>query len=163
MLLDTKSSVSATCAVHTYPFSTRIVDLRTTSVVKCVHALLYSLLSTDAIYQMHLGYHELRNMLSKFKEDREKRKMPPPSSVPSSVPSGRASSPLTPGGPPRSGGDRDYRGSRDEYRDRDRGGFERHGSSRYEYVLSCVEQAASDFRRRERRRERSRSPGRRRY
>jgi hypothetical protein len=91
--------------------------------------------------KMHLGYHELRNMLSKFKEEREKRKMAPPSSVPSgAVPSS---------GPPRSG---DYRPSRggDEYRDRgdrDRG-YDR-PSSRY------------DDRRRDR--ERSRSPGRRRF
>jgi hypothetical protein len=73
---------------------------------------------------MHLGYHELRNMLSKFKEEREKRKMGPPSSVPSG---GTPSS-----GPPRSAGD--YRSSRggDDYRDRgDRERFDR-GSSRYE-------------------------------
>jgi len=95
--------------------------------------------------KMHLGYHELRNMLSKFKEEREKRKMAPPSSIPSGG-SGAASA----SGPPRSGGD--YRSSRggDDYRergDRDRG-YERQ-SSRF------------DDRRRDR--ERSRSPGRRRY
>ncbi|KAI0818632.1 hypothetical protein BC629DRAFT_1463274 [Irpex lacteus] len=61
--------------------------------------------------KMHLGYHELRNMLSKFKEEREKRKN------------------AAPGG----GGDRDYR-SREEPRERDRG-YERHGSARYEYVF----------------------------
>lgn len=79
---------------------------------------------------MHLGYHELRNMLSKFKEEREKRKMAPPSSTPSgAVPSS---------GPPRSG---DYRSSRggEEYRDRDRDrGYDR-ASSRYECVLiMCI-------------------------
>lgn len=67
-----------------------------------------------------MGYHELRNMLIKFKEDRDKRKMGPPSSVPSG--DGAAA----PGGPPRG----DYRSSRDEYRERDRGygdrGFSRH-------------------------------------
>ena len=71
--------------------------------------------------KMHLGYHELRNMLVKFKEDRDKRKMGPPSSMPSGGPPS--------GGPPR-GGDRDYRSSRDEYRERDRGYGDRH--SRYE-------------------------------
>lgn len=79
---------------------------------------------------MHLGYHELRNMLQKFREEREKRKMaPPPASAPSGAPGG---------GPARSGSERgaDYRSSRgDDYRDRDRGGYDRHGSSsRYEYV-----------------------------
>lgn len=66
---------------------------------------------------MHLGYHELRNMLAKFKEEREKRKL---------------TTTATPGSgsgsvPPR---DRDYK-ARDDYRERDRG-YERHGSSRYE-------------------------------
>ncbi|KZP12612.1 LUC7-domain-containing protein [Athelia psychrophila] len=94
--------------------------------------------------KMHLGYHELRNMLQKFREEREQRKMAPPSAP---TPSG------PPGGPPaRSGGERggDYRSSRgDDYRDRDRGAYDRHGSSsRYD----------SD---RRRDRERSRSPGRR--
>lgn len=69
---------------------------------------------------MHLGYHELRNMLSKFKEERDKRKMGPPSSIPSGAAGG---APSAPGGPPARGGDR-------EFRDRDRG-YERH-SSRYE-------------------------------
>ena len=65
-------------------------------------------------------------MLSKFKEEREKRKMAPPSSAPSG------------GGPPssgpRSGGDhRSFRGGED-YRDRDRDrGYDRQ-SSRYELV-----------------------------
>ncbi|KIY43583.1 putative U1 snRNP protein [Fistulina hepatica ATCC 64428] len=69
--------------------------------------------------KMHLGYHELRNMLQKFKEDREKRKnVPPPNAS-------------TPTAPSRSTGDRDHRSSRDDYRDRDRG-YERHSSSRYE-------------------------------
>ncbi|KAG1782628.1 hypothetical protein EV702DRAFT_960564 [Suillus placidus] len=90
--------------------------------------------------KMHLGYHELRNMLGKFREEREKRKMPPPSSAP---PSGAA------GGAGKPGGDRggDHRSSRDD-RERERG-YDRHASSRY------------DDRRRDR--DRSRSPGRRRY
>ncbi|KAI0807350.1 putative U1 snRNP protein [Fomes fomentarius] len=67
--------------------------------------------------KMHLGYHELRNMLIKFKEDRDKRKMGPPSTTPSG-------GPAEPGAPPR-GGDRDFRSSRDDYRERDRG-YDRH-------------------------------------
>jgi hypothetical protein len=77
---------------------------------------------------MHLGYHELRNMLNKFREEREKRKMAPPSSAPSSL-SGTAVLPSGP--PPRSGSD--YRARGDEYRERgerDRG-YDR-SSSRYE-------------------------------
>lgn len=83
---------------------------------------------------MHLGYHELRNMLNKFREEREKRKMAPPSSIPSS---GTA---VPPSGPPSRSGS-DYRASRggDEYRERgerDRG-YDR-SSSRYELVFtSC--------------------------
>ncbi len=69
------------------------------------------------IAQMHLGYHELRNMLIKFKEERDKRKMGPPSTTPSG-------GPAEPGAPPR-GGDRDFRSSRDDYRERDRG-YDRH-------------------------------------
>lgn len=76
---------------------------------------------------MHLGYHELRNMLTKFREEREKRKtqaVPPP--APSSV-----------GGSTGRGGE--HRSSRDDHRDRDRdrdrGYSERHSSSRYEYVV----------------------------
>lgn len=89
--------------------------------------------------KMHLGYHELRNMLGKFREEREKRKMPPPSSAPPSGAGGGAGKP---------GGDRggDHRSSRDD-RERERG-YDRH-ASRY------------DDRRRDR--DRSRSPGRRRY
>jgi len=84
--------------------------------------------------KMHLGYHELRNMLTKFREEREKRKTqaaPPP--APSS------------GGSTGRGGD--HRSSRDDHRDRDRdrGYSERHSSSRYD----------------DRRRDRSRSPRRR--
>ena len=82
---------------------------------------------------MHLGYHELRNMLSKFKEEREKRKMPPPSGTPTSATAPGGVPPPAAGGPPPRGGERDYRSSRDDYRDRDRG-YERHGSSRYECV-----------------------------
>ena len=70
--------------------------------------------------KMHLGYHELRNMLQKFKEEREKRKTTAP-----------ASSAAPGGGRP---GDRDYRSSKDEYRDRDRDrGYDRdRHSSRHE-------------------------------
>jgi len=87
--------------------------------------------------KMHLGYHELRNMLQKFKEEREKSKnAPQPTQTMSSGPDGSG------GGPPgRYGSDRDHRSSRDDYRERDRG---YHGS-RYD----------------DRRRERSRSPKRR--
>lgn len=86
--------------------------------------------------QMHLGYHELRNMLSKFKEEREKRK---------ASGGGTTGAPTAPGGPTapssaigRGGGD--YRtSSRDDYRDRDRdrdrGSYDRHASSRYEYAM----------------------------
>jgi len=86
--------------------------------------------------KMHLGYHELRNMLQKFKEEREKAKNAPP-------PQGMSSGSDGPGGGPpgRYGPDRDHRSSRDDYRERDRG---YHGS-RYD----------------DRRRERSRSPKRR--
>ena len=81
---------------------------------------------------MHLGYHELRNMLNKFREEREKRKAgPPAAAAPASM--------VAPGAPARSGGERggDYRSSRDDYRERERDrdrGYDRH-SSRYEYVL----------------------------
>ncbi|KAJ8078978.1 splicing factor [Marasmius tenuissimus] len=81
--------------------------------------------------KMHLGYHELRNMLAKFKEDREKRKTGGGAgSSGNATGSSNNAAPPTPGG--RSGGD--YR-SRDEYRDRDRErdrGYDRHSSSRYE-------------------------------
>ncbi|KAF8478407.1 LUC7-domain-containing protein [Russula ochroleuca] len=90
--------------------------------------------------KMHLGYHELRNMLMKFREEREKRKAqaaPPP--VASSSGGGVA------------GRGSEHRSSRDDHRDRerdrdrDRGYSERHSSSRYD----------------DRRRDRSRSPRRR--
>ncbi|KAL0946671.1 hypothetical protein HGRIS_012860 [Hohenbuehelia grisea] len=93
--------------------------------------------------KMHLGYHELRNMLDKFKEEREKRKMGPPGSLPPSSGLNDSGS-----GAPR-GGDRpsEHRSSRDDHRDRDRDrGYDRH-SSRYD----------------DRRRDRSRSPRGRRY
>ncbi|KAH9071158.1 small nuclear ribonucleoprotein [Lactarius deliciosus] len=87
--------------------------------------------------KMHLGYHELRNMLTKFREEREKRKTqaaPPPA-------------PSSGGGSTGRGGE--HRSSRDDHRDRDRerdrGYSERHSSSRYD----------------DRRRDRSRSPRRR--
>jgi len=95
--------------------------------------------------KMHLGYHELRNMLGKFREEREKTKQAAPSSAPAAAASTASS------GPPRERGG-DYRPSRggDEHRDRDRErdrGYDRHSSSR-----------SYDDRRRDR--ERSRSPGR---
>jgi len=87
--------------------------------------------------KMHLGYHELRNMLTKFREERDKRKAqaaPPP--VPSSgSATGRSSEHRS---------SRDDHRDRDRERDRDRGYSERH-SSRYD----------------DRRRDRSRSPRRR--
>lgn len=77
---------------------------------------------------MHLGYHELRNLLQKFKEERDARKAsgPPPSSATSGLPPSSGARP----------GERDYRSSRDDYRDRDRDrGYDREKySSRYEYV-----------------------------
>jgi len=90
--------------------------------------------------KMHLGYHELRNMLAKFKEEREKRKMGPPGSAPTGV--------VPPSAGPRSGSEhRSSRGGED-YRDRDRDrGYDRQ-TSRYD-----------NERRRDR--ERSRSPRRR--
>jgi hypothetical protein len=84
---------------------------------------------------MHLGYHELRNMLSKFREEREKRKLAPPPSAPAGPPG------APPGPPVRGAAAPDYRSSRDDYRDRDRDrdrGYERHSSSRYEYVFSVL-------------------------
>ncbi|TCD64539.1 splicing factor [Steccherinum ochraceum] len=60
--------------------------------------------------KMHLGYHELRNMLSKFKEDRENRKMQPPS------------------GPPGASRTADPRARGDDFRDRDRDRYQ----SRYD-------------------------------
>lgn len=79
---------------------------------------------------MHLGYHELRNMLVKFKEERENRKMAPPTSLPSGAPAAASGGipPALGGAPPR--GDRDFRSSRDDFRERDRG-YDRHGP-RYE-------------------------------
>ena len=70
--------------------------------------------------KMHLGYHELRNMLQKFKEEREKRKTTAPAS---------SAAPGSGGG---RSGDRDYRSSKDEYRDRDRGYDRDRHSSRHE-------------------------------
>ncbi|KAF7363615.1 putative U1 snRNP protein [Mycena sanguinolenta] len=95
--------------------------------------------------KMHLGYHELRNMLGKFREEREKAKNAPPSSAPAAVSSTSSS------GAARESRSGDYRPSRggEDHRDRDRErdrGYDRHSSSRY------------DDRRRDR--ERSRSPGR---
>ena len=81
---------------------------------------------------MHLGYHELRNMLGKFREERERRKMAPPSSVPS----GLSGTSVPPSGPPSRSSDYRARGG-DEYRERgerDRG-YDR-SSSRYELVFS---------------------------
>ncbi|KAJ7775065.1 LUC7-domain-containing protein [Mycena metata] len=84
--------------------------------------------------KMHLGYHELRNMLSKFREERDKAKNAPPSSAPPAATAVAGSSSSSSGAP------RDYRPSRSgEDRDRDR------------------ERDRGD---RRRDRERSRSPGR---
>ncbi|KAJ7047012.1 small nuclear ribonucleoprotein [Mycena alexandri] len=99
--------------------------------------------------KMHLGYHELRNMLSKFREERDKAKNAPPSSAPPAAAAVAGSSSSSSGAPRERAGD--YRPSRSgEDRDRDRErdrGYDRHSSSsRY------------DDRRRDR--ERSRSPGR---
>ncbi|KAG8217866.1 hypothetical protein J3R82DRAFT_6032 [Butyriboletus roseoflavus] len=78
--------------------------------------------------KMHLGYHELRNMLSKFREDREKRKMGPPSSA---APSGGPGSGSARTGSERGGEHRASRDDRDRERERERP-YERHSSSRYE-------------------------------
>jgi len=91
--------------------------------------------------KMHLGYHELRNMLTKFREDREMRKAQgaPAAPAPGSGGVGGRGSEHR---PPRD----DHRDKeRDRDRDRDRGYSERHSSSRYD----------------DRRRDRSRSPRRR--
>jgi hypothetical protein len=80
---------------------------------------------------MHLGYHELRNMLSKFREEREKAKLAPPSSAPAAAASASSGPPRERGGdyrPSRGGGGEDHRD-----RERDRG-YDRHSSSRYELV-----------------------------
>ncbi|KAF7304977.1 hypothetical protein MKEN_01212400 [Mycena kentingensis (nom. inval.)] len=67
--------------------------------------------------EMHLGYHELRNMLQAFKAEREKAKAsaPPASAAPASSNS--------------TGRERGSEYRRDEHRDR---GYDRHSSSRYE-------------------------------
>jgi hypothetical protein len=84
--------------------------------------------------KMHLGYHELRNMLKKFREEREQRKL----AVPTGAPSGASMGSSRP-----AGDTREHRSRADDHRDRDRG-YERH--ARYD---------SSD------RRHRSRSPRRR--
>ncbi|KAJ7709697.1 hypothetical protein B0H17DRAFT_1124244 [Mycena rosella] len=107
--------------------------------------------------KMHLGYHELRNMLSKFREEREKAKLAPPSSSPATAASASAGPPRERGGdyrPSRGGEDRD----RDRERDRADRGYDRHSSSRYELVPHSWIDARLTDRRRDR--ERSRSPGR---
>ena len=77
---------------------------------------------------MHLGYHELRNMLQKFREEREAKKNlapAPPSSAPTA--------PATQGAPKGGRDDRDR--DRDGGRDRDRGydrDRDRHSSGRYD-------------------------------
>ena len=72
-------------------------------------------------------------MLTKFREEREKRKMAPPTSTPAAL---GVTGTAVAGTPSRSG-ERgvDFRSSRgsEEYRDRDRG-YDRHSSSRYESV-----------------------------
>lgn len=73
---------------------------------------------------MHLGYHELRNMLTKFREERDKRKA---AGAGAGVVVGSAAAGAA-------GTRGEYRGGRgEEYRDRERDrGYERHSSSRYE-------------------------------
>ncbi|VDC06614.1 unnamed protein product [Peniophora sp. CBMAI 1063] len=83
--------------------------------------------------KMHLGYHELRNMLVKFKEERQKKQS-----------SGGGGGGGGDGGAPRGGGG--------DYRDRDRGYGDRGYGSRSAYD----NRRGGD-------RERSRSPSRRRY
>lgn len=81
---------------------------------------------------MHLGYHELRRMLQQFKEEREKRRLAPPS-----LTSSGPNAPSGPSGPRNMGagaGD-GYRGDRERDRgydrergyDRDRDRDRRHG------------------------------------
>lgn len=82
-------------------------------------------LLTGTTLQMHLGYHELRNMLKTFREEREKKKQ-------GGVSGGTGSA-----GGATTGTSWDHRSSRgDEYRERDRSdrdrGHDRHSSSRYE-------------------------------
>ncbi|KAF8480717.1 small nuclear ribonucleoprotein [Gautieria morchelliformis] len=87
--------------------------------------------------KMHLGYHELRNMLSQFRAEREARK-----NAPAPLPSGVASTNLAPpsatSAPRANDRDRDrdrgdYRSTRDREPGRDRGyDRDRYGSSRYE-------------------------------
>jgi hypothetical protein len=60
--------------------------------------------------KMHLGYHELRTMIDKLKQERNQQRDTAPASAPSMD--------TTPGGGPPRG---DHRSSRDDYRDRDRG------------------------------------------
>ena len=85
---------------------------------------------------MHLGYHELRNMLQKFKEEREQRKLAPP---PSSSQEAQSQPPPAGGSlrsrigdkePPRSGprGSQGYRDTSDRVRG-DASKDEREGSS----------------------------------
>jgi hypothetical protein len=114
------------------PFSTLIVDWRTISEAKwefSTHPVISC--GIKSLAQMHLGYHELRNMLMKFREDREKRKAQaaPPAPVPSSGGGGSVGGRGSEHRPPRD----DHR-DRERDRDRDRGYSERHSSSRYEYV-----------------------------
>ncbi|KAH7098003.1 LUC7-domain-containing protein [Auriculariales sp. MPI-PUGE-AT-0066] len=68
--------------------------------------------------KMHLGYHELRNLLKKFADEREARRnapLPLPANV-SSVSMGPPGVPGAPAGPA---------ADRDRDRDRDRGGYDR--------------------------------------
>ena len=87
--------------------------------------------------QMHLGYHELRNMLSQFRAEREARKNAPPPPQ-ASVPSTSLPPPGATVAPRANDRERDrdrgdYRGSRDREPGRDRGyDRDRYGSSRYE-------------------------------
>ncbi len=81
---------------------------------------------------MHLGYHELRNMLQKFKEERELKKNAPQPTQSNSTPTAMNPPSFTPS---RSAGStrddpRDRDRDRDRERERDRGGYDR-GGDRY--------------------------------
>ncbi|KAF8587407.1 LUC7-domain-containing protein [Ramaria rubella] len=91
--------------------------------------------------KMHLGYHELRNMLSQFRAEREARKNAPPP-LPAGVNAAALPAPSATVAP-RGASDRDkdrdrdrgdYRSGRDREPGRDRGysDRDRYGSSRYE-------------------------------
>ncbi|EJD34923.1 LUC7-domain-containing protein [Auricularia subglabra TFB-10046 SS5] len=111
--------------------------------------------------KMHLGYHELRNLLKKFAEDRAARKtapLGPPAGV-STVAMGPPSAPTGP-----RDRDRDHRDSRDHRErerdrgDRDRGDRDRGYDRDRDRDRGYSSRHDSDRRRSDRDRERSRSP-----